>query len=103
MVKMKSPVFCDMPLCSPVKVNRYFGGTYHLHLYGRRISQKISQHEADSEESIASRLLHASSLLSLQFDPKVGGDTFPWKRRFIFTGLHGVISQKLQLLMFRYN
>jgi hypothetical protein len=38
-VVMKSTVFWDITMCSPLKVNRRFGGTYRLHLQGRRIIQ----------------------------------------------------------------
>jgi hypothetical protein len=31
-VVMKSPIFWDIMLCSPLKVNRHFGGTCRLHL-----------------------------------------------------------------------
>jgi hypothetical protein len=31
-VVMKSTVFWDITPCSPLKVNRNFGGTYRLHL-----------------------------------------------------------------------
>jgi hypothetical protein len=34
-VVMKSSIFWDITSCSPVKVNRRFGGTYRLHLQGR--------------------------------------------------------------------
>jgi hypothetical protein len=34
---MNSYIFWDITLCSPLKVNRRFGGTCHLHLQGRRI------------------------------------------------------------------
>jgi hypothetical protein len=35
-VVMKSVIFWDMTPCSPLSFNRYFGGTYRLHLQGRR-------------------------------------------------------------------
>jgi hypothetical protein len=35
-VVMKSIVFWDMTPCSPLSVNRRFGGTYRLHLQGRK-------------------------------------------------------------------
>jgi hypothetical protein len=38
-VIMKSTIFWDIPPCSPLKVNRRFGGAYHLHHQGRRISR----------------------------------------------------------------
>jgi hypothetical protein len=34
---MKSSVFLDITPCSPLKVNRRFGGTYRLHLRSRRL------------------------------------------------------------------
>jgi hypothetical protein len=37
-VVMKCSVFWDITPCSPLKVKQLFGGTYHLHLQGRRIS-----------------------------------------------------------------
>jgi hypothetical protein len=36
---MKGSVCWDITRCSPLKVNRRFGGVYHLHLKGLRISQ----------------------------------------------------------------
>jgi hypothetical protein len=45
-ISMKSFVFWDIPPWSPLKVNRYFGGTYRLHLQSRRISQARNQHES---------------------------------------------------------
>jgi hypothetical protein len=44
-VVMKSTIFWDITPCSPLKVNRRFGGTYHLHLQGRRISRARNQRE----------------------------------------------------------
>jgi hypothetical protein len=41
-VVMKSSVFWDITPCNPLSVNRRFGGTYRLHLQGRRISQASS-------------------------------------------------------------
>jgi hypothetical protein len=35
-VVMKSTIFWDMTLCSPLSFNRRFGGTYRHHLQGRR-------------------------------------------------------------------
>jgi hypothetical protein len=37
-VVLKSSFFWDITSCSPLKVNRHFGGTCHLHLQGQRIS-----------------------------------------------------------------
>jgi hypothetical protein len=65
-VVMKNSVFRDITLCSPLKVNGRFKGTYHNHLQVRTISQARNQHEADSKQG----------LLGMFFDPEGGGDTF---------------------------
>jgi hypothetical protein len=41
---MKSTIFWDIARCSPLSVNRSFGGTYHLHLQGQKI--KLNQKPA---------------------------------------------------------
>jgi hypothetical protein len=38
-VVVKSTALWDIKQCSPVSVNRRFGGTYRLHLQGRKISE----------------------------------------------------------------
>jgi hypothetical protein len=40
-----STIFWDITPCSPLNVNRRFGGTYRLHLQGRRISKATNQRE----------------------------------------------------------
>jgi hypothetical protein len=42
-VIMKSTIFWDIMPCSPLKVNRWFGREYRLHLQGQRISRAINQ------------------------------------------------------------
>jgi hypothetical protein len=42
---MKSTIFSEITPCSPLKVNRRFGGTYRLHLQGRKISQARNPRE----------------------------------------------------------
>jgi hypothetical protein len=60
---MKSNIFWDITPCSPLKINRRFGGTYRLHLQGRKISlQDFS--------------VKAGGKLSLFFDLEDGGDMF---------------------------
>jgi hypothetical protein len=41
----------DITPCGLLKVNRRFGGTCHLHLQGRKISQERNQSEAGSKQS----------------------------------------------------
>jgi hypothetical protein len=36
---LKNSIFWDITPCSPLNVNRRFGGMFRLRLYGRRISQ----------------------------------------------------------------
>jgi hypothetical protein len=60
-VVMKSRVFSDITLRSPLKVSLCFGGTYSLNLHGSRVSQVRNQHEASSKQSFAN-----SSTLFLQ-------------------------------------
>jgi hypothetical protein len=45
-VVMKSTIFWDITPCISMKVNRRFGGTYRLHLQGRRISKARNQSES---------------------------------------------------------
>jgi hypothetical protein len=45
-VVMKSSIFWDIMSCSPLKVNRSYGGTGRLHIQGLRVSQVRNQHEA---------------------------------------------------------
>jgi hypothetical protein len=40
---MKSSTFWVITLCSPLKLNRRFGGTFRLHLQGRRINRERNQ------------------------------------------------------------
>jgi hypothetical protein len=50
--------------CSPLKVNRYFGGTCCLHLQGRKIGQARNQREPESKQSftLVSCLAYSSTL-----------------------------------------
>jgi hypothetical protein len=43
---IKSSIFWDITPCSPLSVNRRFGGTYRLHLQGRRIRRARNQCES---------------------------------------------------------
>jgi hypothetical protein len=43
---MKSAIFWDITPCSPLKLNRRFGGKFRLHLQGRRISRVRNQRES---------------------------------------------------------
>jgi hypothetical protein len=54
-VIMKSTIFWDITPCSPLKVNRRFGGTYRLHLQGRKISRARNQRESRWQAGVLSR------------------------------------------------
>jgi hypothetical protein len=68
-VVIKSTIFWDITPCSPFKVNQRLGGTYRLHLQGRRRSRARNQRESRWQA----------------------------ERRLTFNRLHGVISQKIVL------
>jgi hypothetical protein len=70
---MKSNIFWDITPCSPLNVNRRFGGTYHLHLPGRRINRARNQCESRWQTWLC---FHPDFLLCLLFDPEDGGDMF---------------------------
>jgi hypothetical protein len=84
-VVMKSAIFWEIMLCSPLKVNRSFGGTYRLHLQGSRISRSRNQHEC----------MWQCLPLLLILRPWTWRRRVPPKRRLTFNGLHSVISQKI--------
>jgi hypothetical protein len=42
-VFMKSSIYWDITPCTPLKVNRRFGGIYRIHLQDRRISRAKTQ------------------------------------------------------------
>jgi hypothetical protein len=68
---MKSIIFWDVTPCSLLRLNQRFGGTYRLHLQGRRISLARNQRESR------------------------------WQAELCLTlnGLRGVISQKIVLFI----
>jgi hypothetical protein len=65
-VVMKCSIFWDITTCSPLKINRRFGGICRLHIQGRRISQARNQREAGSNQWLACFTFHS----------KDGGDLF---------------------------
>jgi hypothetical protein len=87
---MQNSVFWDKTSCSPLKVNRRFGGTYRLHLQSRIISRARYRRKSRWQAEICFR---AGFLFGLFFDTEDGGG------RLTFNGLHGVISQKIELFI----
>jgi hypothetical protein len=71
-VVMKSSIFWDIKLCSPLKYNRRFGGTCRLLPQSIRITQGTrNQHKSKWQAEI-----HVGFLLALFIDPEDGGDIF---------------------------
>jgi hypothetical protein len=64
----KSSIFWDITPCSPLKVNRRFGGTCRLHLQGRRISKERNRRES----SWQARPIHYGSVTPLVLQPCIG-------------------------------
>jgi hypothetical protein len=69
--EFKSIIFWDMTPCSPLNVNRRFGGTYRLHIQGRK----------------------------KKFRKKPASKQVARKRRLTLNRLHGVISRKMILFI----
>jgi hypothetical protein len=66
-VAMKSSVFWDMILYSPVNIKWHFGRTYCFHLQGWKVSQARHQHDTGSKESSACSLLCACFSVDFQW------------------------------------
>jgi hypothetical protein len=71
---MKRIIFWDMIPCSPFSFNRRFGGTYRLHLQGRRNKFSKPASKGLLNLFLATRLL--AGFLIYFFDPENGGDMF---------------------------
>jgi hypothetical protein len=92
-VVMKSSVFWDIPPCSPLKVDRRFGGTYRLYHQGRRMNQARNRR---GNSSLLVTCFHAAFLFDLFLDPEDGDDMI---LRLTFNWLHSVVSHKTELYM----
>jgi hypothetical protein len=91
---MKSSVYPDISPCSPLKVNRLFGGKYWLHLQDRRISKGRNR---TKQTGCACYMLHYGFLPGLLFEPEDGGDMFVRNVTWLYSGLRGVKSQTIEL------
>jgi hypothetical protein len=89
---MKNTVFWDITTCSPLKANRHFGEIYRLH-FQARIYRASFQLEIRWKADRFLRWHLARFMQSWRWI------YFPPKRRFTFSGLHGVISQKIELFI----
>jgi hypothetical protein len=86
-LRMESTIFWDITPCSPLKVNRHFGGAYRLQLQGRRISRARNQRGSKWKAGPAWLILRLWSWRRY-VSPK---------RWLPFNGLRGVISLKIVL------
>jgi hypothetical protein len=91
---VRSTIFWGLTPCSPLKVNRRFGGIYCLHLHRRRISRTRNQHESRWQAEPGGWFL-----VWLNPQPWKWGLYIPPKRQLTVNGLHGVISQKIVLFI----
>jgi hypothetical protein len=71
--------------CSPLKLNRRFGGTYGLHIQSWWIRRARNQPESKWQESVLRPWRWRRYILP--------------KSRLIFNGLYGVVSQKILLFI----
>jgi hypothetical protein len=85
--------------CSLLSCNRRFGGTYRLHIQGRRISASIYTSVFRLAVYSASHMLSCWFLLKLFLRPWRWRRYFPPKRRLQLNRLHGVTSQKMILFI----
>jgi hypothetical protein len=90
---MKSSVFCDITPCSPLNVNRCFGGTWRLHIQG--------QPRKKPEWLCLPPTFMLVSCLDYSSTPKWGA-TCSSETSLDFQRLHSVISQKIDLFMLVY-
>jgi hypothetical protein len=87
-VVMKSTIFGDITPCTLLSDNRRFGGTYCLHLQGRR--NNFSKKPACKQ--VAS--LHAGFLPNLFFRPRRWRRYFPPKLRLTLNGLPALYPRR---------
>jgi hypothetical protein len=82
-VTLKSSIFCNIIPCSPLKVNRRFGGTRHLHLQSRRMSQARNQHETTAPASCWFLAYYSALNIEMTYSSETSVD-FHWTtRRYI--------------------
>jgi hypothetical protein len=72
-VAVKNSIFWDITLCSLLKDNRRFRGTFRLNLQGRRINQTRNQLETGNQQNVASIIWIKEGLF---FDPEDGSDMY---------------------------
>jgi hypothetical protein len=79
-VVMKGSIFWDITPCSPLEVNRRFGGKCRLYLQGRRISEVRNQREAGGKQSSSKLLGNRHSFRNIVFSIIQDGEQNPKPR-----------------------
>jgi hypothetical protein len=77
---MKNIIFWDITPCSPLSVNRCFGGTYRLHLQGRR--NKFSK-KAGGKQNILAELISSTPKMEAICSSETSVETQRTARRHI--------------------
>jgi hypothetical protein len=85
-------IFWGITPYSPSRVKRRCGGTYRLHLQGRRISRGRNQRE----NTLLTICFHAVFFCSA-YSNTIWRRYIRPKRRLTFNGLHGIMSQRTAL------
>jgi hypothetical protein len=81
---MKNAIFWDITLCSPLKVNRHFGGTYCLCLQGPRIRRERNQLKGRRQAELVFCLDYSSTLkMEATCSPEKSVDFQRTTRRYI--------------------
>jgi hypothetical protein len=68
--------FWNVVPCSPVEIDRRFGGTYCLHLKDQRVSQTRSKHQVGRYSTLLYVILSACFFRGLLYSPEDGGSMF---------------------------
>jgi hypothetical protein len=108
-VVMKSIIFCDMTPCSPLSFNRRFGGTYRLHLQGRRnrfskLTQRTTRRHIPEDDTLQlgfgcenayseQPALHFLYTLSPVLLRKVSLEKLLFKDMEIMVSIHGIFEK----------
>jgi hypothetical protein len=82
----ESSIFSYIKSCSLAKGSRCFGGTYHLRLQGRKVSQARNRCKVGSKQRAYFSTLKMDTMCSFEMS-------------VAFTGLHDLLSQKAELFI----
>jgi hypothetical protein len=94
-------IFLDITPCSPLKVNRRFGGSRRLHLQGWRVNQAKKPAWSKQLCQARNRIKQAANMLAVGLMRVSCLATLhvPLKRLLNLYGLRGVTSQKTELFI----